>query len=147
VVDRMQPRRPVDDRFAGGRAGVRLAVLERLQPLVRGFARWWFRKGRGTAVVSRPVWRAGFHPAAVVELEFWSASGRSREELLARMLVRGWQPAGSDSGWDLERNGCRVLVATELGDGPGRLTRVRVAGDEQAVEEGAQELRGLTEGW
>lgn len=147
VVDRMQPRRPVDDLFAGGRADFRLAMLEFLQPLVRGFARWWFRRRRGTTVVEKEPRRPVFEPAAVEEAEFWSAGGQTRDDLLDRMLERGWQPAGEDSGWDLERGDCRVLAATELGDGPGRLTRVRMAGGERAVRAGVGELRELAEGW
>ena len=147
VVDRMQPRRPVADRFAGAPASFKLQVLERLQPLVRGFARRWFAKRRGRAPAENEPQRVAFEAAAVSELEFWSESGRTRDELLARMIGRGWNPAPVDSGWDLERDGCRVLAATELGDGPGRLTRVRVAGEERLVNAGVGELQEVTARW
>ena len=88
-----------------------------------------------------------FKPSTVSELEFWSESGRTRDELLERMVSHGWKAAAEDSRWDLERDGCRVLVATELGDGPGRLTRVRVAGEEQPVRAGVGEVNEVAEGW
>jgi len=147
VVDRMQPRRPVADRFAGAPASLKLQVLERMQPLVRGFARRWFAKRRGRAAAEKKSRRTSFEPSTMSELEFWSESGRTRDELLERMVSRGWEPAAEDSRWDLERDGCRVLVATELSDGPGRLTRVRVAGEERQVGAGVGEVREVAEGW
>ena len=131
LLDRGQPVRPLADRFDHWAARCWLALAAALQPLVRGFARCWFRCGRpaGTAPAAanpRPPARPG---EVTVELRLWSDDGRTRDDLLDLLLAHdGWRAAPADSGWDLERADCRLLAATELSDSAGRLTLVRIAG-------------------
>jgi hypothetical protein len=144
VVDRMLPRRPIDDRFFGARARFELRWLERLQPWVRGGARRWFRRTAGTADAKpSPPAAPMAVPEAITELALWSPAGRDRQWLLERLLAGGWQPAGAHAGWDLVRGDCRLLAATEPGDEAGRLTRVRIGGSARAVAAAAGEVGAL----
>ena len=130
VCDRMQPRRPLDGRHATPRARCLLALLEWLQPRLRG----WFRCGRwrglaagGAAVDPRP--------AADAEFALWSDQGKDRDAFLRELLAAGWRPGGGSDGWDVECAGTRLLLATERGGAGGATTRVRVWGDAAAAAE------------
>jgi hypothetical protein len=57
----------------------------------------------------------------------------NRDTLLQRFLDDGWSPCGNSSGWDLERAGSRVLIATEYGQsGPVSLL-IRIDGDPTTI--------------
>jgi len=141
VVDRMLPRRPVDDPFDSAVARFRLAALERLQPLVRGFARRWFRRTRPEVHDARVVGPAPEPPPETVEeFAFRMPAGRGRCDLLDALLESGWHAAGDRSGWDLASDRCRLLAATEAGEGTGHPTRVRIAGPSREVAAAAREV-------
>lgn len=141
VVDHMLPRRPVDDRFNSARARIRLAMLEWLQPRVRGFARRWFRHTRPEVHEARAVGPAPEAPPETVEeFAFHMPGGRGRRDLLDALLESGWQAAGERSDWDLAMGRCRLLAATEAGGEGGRLTRVRIAGPVREVAAAAREI-------
>lgn len=113
LVTRMQPLRPLDPRFDTATARVLLALLGWLAPRLRSWART--RRFRG------PV------PPPAVELgppdAEWAVDGESsREEALRERLAEGWRAAGATDGWDLEKEGVRLLIARERFDkGEGRL--------------------------
>ena len=129
VVDRMQPLRPLDPRFQTLSARARLAFLGWLQPRLRG----WFRCGRwwstGPPAAGSPL------PPPDAEFSLWSEAGKTRDDFLDRLLAAGWQAGGPSDPWDLERNGTRLLLATERGDGIGKRTLIRVWGSPDGVEE------------
>jgi GT2 family glycosyltransferase len=129
VTDRMQPLRPLDPRFDSPRSRGRLALLGWLQPRLRSWYRC--RKWRGPAVPGR---RAG-EPASDAEFSIGSAEGRTRDSYLQRLLAAGWEPAGASDAWDVAKDGTRLLLATERGDGTGARTLVRVRGDSRNAEE------------
>ena len=123
VCDRMQPLRPLDARFDTPWARGCLAVLRWLQPRLRA----WFRCGRWHGCAAATAVRA--MPPADFERGIWSMTGTTRDEMLAVLLAGGWQPGGEHDGWDVWKDGCRLLLATERGAGPGTMTRVRAWGD------------------
>jgi hypothetical protein len=65
---------------------------------------------------------------AVQELALWSEIGRTREDFLKQLLAEGWRSSGETDRWDVERDGTRLLLATEQSAGIGRRTLVRVWG-------------------
>lgn len=121
IVNRMQPSRGLAARFFTLKSRLALDFVRFLQPLVRS----WERNRR----LGLPRW--GVSPAAVApaeEFSIHSATGRDRGHYLALLLNQGWQPCGETDLWDVEKNGVRVLLATERGDGIATRTLVRVAG-------------------
>ncbi len=130
LVGQCQTPRPLDHRHQGWQAHFLLECAAMLQPVVRGFARRWFglAKARGTARPTSPPRAAAPHLHGSAEVNLWSPAGKDRNHLLRLLLESDdWLPAPPDSGWDLARGDLRLLAATELTDGPGRLSRVRVA--------------------
>jgi GT2 family glycosyltransferase len=118
VTNRMPPLRGLDARFDGWRSRLALAAVKCLVPRLRAWARCRaLRLGRQTR-------RCRTQP----ECREFEIEGTTRRELLERLLADGWEPGGPTDAWDLEKNGGRLLLATEL-DGLGaRRTLVRVWG-------------------
>jgi glycosyltransferase involved in cell wall biosynthesis len=127
VTDRMQPLRPLDPRFDTVLSRGGLALLRWLQPRLRS----WFR----CRAWAGPV-RAGRGAGSVppdAEFSLGSEEGKSRERYLHELLAAGWFPGGESDPWDVEKDGTRLLLATERGDGTGTHTRVRVWGPDAAL--------------
>jgi len=123
VTDRMQPLRPLDPRFEGVSSRERLHLLEWLQPRLRA----WYRCRH---------WKLSCNGAKAPELErpdaefsIWSEEGQTRDDYLQQLLAGGWKAGGGTDAWDVEKNGTRLLLATERGEGIGKKTLVRVWGD------------------
>ncbi|WP_319800595.1 glycosyltransferase [Luteolibacter flavescens] len=128
VVDRMQPLRPLDAGFNDFASRERLRLLEWLQPRLRA----WFRCGKWL-LLSNNGTASQEPPAPTDELALWSAEGKTRDDFLQQLLADGWQAGGDTDAWDVEKNGTRVLLATERGDGIGKRTLVRVWGDPKSL--------------
>ncbi|QJE96473.1 glycosyltransferase [Luteolibacter luteus] len=128
VVDRMQPLRPLDPDFDKPLERAQLALLSWLQPRLRS----WYRCGRwSTAAVAHN----GHSPLLPCkEISIWSQEGKTRDEFLQMLLKQGWKPCGASELWDVEKNGSRLLLATERGDGVGKLTLVRIGGDQPELD-------------
>lgn len=122
VVDRMQPLRPLDPGFDTPLAKAHLAILSWLQPRLRS----WYRCGRWKGPVKEHNGPASLHP--IKEFSIWSEEGKTRDEFLQALLEQGWKPCGASEPWDVEKNGTRLLLATERGDGIGKTTLVRMGG-------------------
>ena len=56
-----------------------------------------------------------------------------RDELITRLVEAGWTSCSSSVEWDLEKEGTRVLFATEKGDMGIKKTLVRVEGEASIV--------------
>ena len=123
VIDRMQPLRPLDPRFDGHLARFHLALLSWLQPRLRS----WFRCRRWRGPSHAPGAPAMPEPDA--EISLWSAEGRTRDDLLPLLLADGWRPGDSSDAWDLQKDGSRLVLATERGDGIGKHILIRIWGD------------------
>ena len=120
VLPRMQPLRELAEGFDSGRARRLLGLLSWLSPRLRSWRR--IRRFRGPVASRVP-------PATAPDGEWGVWSEQDREYYIRRMLAAGWRPGGGLDGWDLEREGTRVLLATERGDGPMKRTLIRVWGD------------------
>ncbi|MCH7227667.1 glycosyltransferase [Haloferula sp. A504] len=121
LVTRMQPLRPLDSRFDSFRGRWLLRIVTWLAPRLRSRA----RTGRFRGPVPRPS-----TSLEAPDHEFSRDSRQPREAVLRRLLEAGWQPAGPTDGWDLEKNGSRLLLAREVFEkGEGRLL-VRIWGRE-----------------
>jgi GT2 family glycosyltransferase len=138
VTTRMQPLRPLAERYANGAARLLLAVAAFLQPLLRGWAR-----GRNPAAGDRMIVTAPTpdkSEAHTTEIGYWSPDGMTRTELLQAMLADGWHAGGPHDQWDVEQTGTRILTATERTDGIGKRTWVRIWGDPAVVDAVAARL-------
>jgi len=62
----------------------------------------------------------------------WELPDRWRAELLDRLSADGWRSCGVTSAWDVEKDGVRLLLATERGENGTANTLVRMIG--QSVE-------------
>ena len=123
IINRMLPLRGLDERFDSARTRLVLHAVEFLQPRLRAWARnrtLWLRAPRPGAPAS---------PKPNAELEISSAAGRARVDFLNILIDNGWTPGGALDDWDVEKQGTRVLMATECGAGVARRTLVRVWGD------------------
>lgn len=123
VTDRMQPLRPLDPQFNDFVSRERLRLLEWLQPRLRAWfrCRHWRLAGNGA--------KAPELPRPDTEFSIWSEEGKTRDAFLQQLLADGWKAGGGTDAWDVEKNGTRLLLATERGDGVGKRTLVRVWGD------------------
>jgi GT2 family glycosyltransferase len=129
VSDRMQPLRPLDSRFDTPLSRGRLALLQWLQPRLRS----WYRCGKWQGP-SKPDQSIG-ESLPDAQFPIWSEEGMTRDHYLRQLLETGWKPGGASDAWDVEKDGTRLLLATERGDGVGAMTLVRVWGDRRIAEE------------
>lgn len=129
VSDRMQPLRPLDCRFDTPLSRGLLALLQWLQPRLRSR----YRCGKWPGPSKPP--QVPEDPVPDAEFSIWSEEGKTRDSHLALLLAAGWKPGGTSDLWDVEKDGTRLLLATERGDGVGAMTLVRVRGDRRSAEE------------
>jgi glycosyltransferase involved in cell wall biosynthesis len=133
VIARVQPLRDLDSRYNSPLSRILLAVISWMAPRVRAWAR--IRRFRGP-----------LHPEVIGSAEqaseFALWTGEEREVILRRMLDSGWHVGGASDEWDVEKDGTRVVIATEKGEGIGKCTLFRVWGEASVVAElkGAEKL-------
>lgn len=130
AVSHMQPQRAIEPRYDHLTSRLALRFLETLQPLLRGWARHRGAKGvHGCAHVPLDETPTPFVPQRTIqEAAIWSAEGLTRQELLQGLLPHGWTPGNAYDPWDLHRNHEHALIATELSEGRGRKTLIRIQG-------------------
>jgi GT2 family glycosyltransferase len=123
VVDRMLPTRGIDGRFDGWQARLMLRMVEFLAPRLRAWAR------------NRTILLGNGRPArnARVHTREWEVPDVPREELLDKLLADGWSACGPTESWDVEKDGARLLLATERGDRGLKNTLVRLCGVTRGV--------------
>jgi len=133
IVNRMLPLRPIDSAFRTPRAELLLCLLEILQPAARRYA----RGGNILPPLSKPQLS---QPDPTHEFAIPGDETKFRDHYLRTLLTKGWKPAGETGAWDLEKDGTRVLIATER-CGP-NLTRTlfRVSGEPAAARALEREL-------
>ncbi|MFC7337397.1 glycosyltransferase [Haloferula chungangensis] len=125
VIARVQPLRDLDDRFNTPVSRLVLAGISWLAPRIRAWER--IRRFRGPVPPDLPAASPPF-------LEFALWTGEEREVILRRLLDDGWKIGGATDDWDIEKEGTRVLVATERGEGIEKCTLFRVWGDASKLE-------------
>lgn len=136
IMNRMLPLRPIDSEFRTPRAEFLLQLLKILQPA----ARRWARSRR----ILLPLPKHDFtEPDSTHEFGIPGDETKFRDHYLQTLLTKGWKPSGETSAWDLEKDGTRVLIATER-CGP-NLTRTlfRVSGEAATAQSLERELRGI----
>ena len=109
VVNRMLPLRPIDSYFRNACSEFLLGLVRILQPVLRTWAR-----SRRVKCPSCSIHRS--EDAGHEDFRFRDTGGVSREDILSRLLELGWEASGTTDGWDLEKAGTRVLIATEYLD-------------------------------
>ena len=119
VIERMLPTRGIDSRFDDWRARLVLRVVEFLAPRLRA----WARNRTILLDRARPVVNPATHPHE------WGIPGRTRGELLEKLVAAGWRACGPTERWDVEKDGTRLLLATERGDCGVNNTLVRLCGE------------------
>lgn len=124
VISRTQPLRELDGRFESTANQWLLEKLAWLAPRLRACAR--IRRFRGPL---SPKGAATVRPAT--EFALWN--GEDREVVLKRLLDSAWEPGGTTDEWDVVKEGTRVLIATEKGEGIGKCTLFRVWGDASKI--------------
>lgn len=122
------------------RARLLVALLALLQPLVRGWARYftWLKfKRTPRAVIASPEHGFRLGRGSLSRMAFWSEKGKGRADLLHEILqsleAEGWSYS-VDTGWkdwDVQIYGSfwwgvRLRTVTEYHGGPRCLTRVRL---------------------
>lgn len=108
-----------------GRFG--LMLCRWLAPAVRG----WYRNGSLRAFL--PTLPSIPQSALHNKTEQWSISGTDRDQLIGTLLEAGWKACDSHDLWDLEKDGKRVIVATETGYKGAKRSLVRVDGIDSSV--------------
>jgi hypothetical protein len=119
VIARMLPTRGIASRFDGWRARLGLRLVEFLAPHLRAWAR------NRTILLERAPHLE--HPTT--HPHEWEMPERRREELLGRLVEDGWAACGPTGAWDVEKQGTRLLLATERGDRGAKNTLVRLSGE------------------
>ncbi|MEO8353326.1 MAG: glycosyltransferase [Chthoniobacteraceae bacterium] len=131
----------IESRFDNIPARILVGFLAFIQPLVRGWARYftWLngkRTPRGV-IASHESYESGQRPGNVKQLDFWNETGTGREKLIEETFHllenEGWRYS-SDTGWkdwDVAIYGnfwwsVRLSTVTEYHGGPKCLTRVRL---------------------
>lgn len=120
VTNRMLPLRGLRSRFDHWRSKLALRLVKCLVPRLRAWER------NRTLLVWADCHR---QPRTELPDDEFAIGGKPREECLHLLLADGWKPGGPTDAWDAEKNGTRVLLATEHGEGGGKHTLVRVWGD------------------
>lgn len=120
VITRMQPLRELDPCFNTASARRMLRGIAWLAPRVRSWTR--IRRFRGP-VKSKP------EKLSEPNAEFALWTGEHRDQRLRMMLDLGWTPGAASDNWDLEKDGTRLLIASEPGEEGKVRTLFRVWGD------------------
>lgn len=123
LVGRTQPIRGLGAPFRTSKARLLLATIRALQPGLRA----WKRNHRWTWPVKTT--NAGSPPLPPdAEITLPPHQGNGHESYLKQLIDDGWKPGEAFDSWDLEKNGIRILFATERGDGEVKRILVRIWG-------------------
>lgn len=107
VVNRMLPLRDLDERFSTVVTRFALQSISFFQPRLRA----WGRNHTLFLRSQRPIQYQPEEPSD--EFGIQPKEGQDRGYFLKFLIDRRWKPGGDTDEWDLEKNGTRVLIATE----------------------------------
>lgn len=122
VVGHIQRQRGIIGIFNTPLTRIALQAVNFLQPRLRA----WVRNRTWRIKDTPPV---GKQTEQTTEFEITSTTGLDRLHYIDLLLADGWRPCGENAEWDLEKEGTRVLLATERGGMLATRTLVRVCGD------------------
>lgn len=124
VANRMLPLRGLEKHFDTWGTRLVLTAVKCLVPRLRAWARnrtWLIPHN----IRTQPARHTNFHECEI--------HGASRDDLLEILLQDRWKPGGSTELWDLEKQGTKILLATEHAQNGRKNTLVRVFGDATRV--------------
>lgn len=128
IVNRMLPLRELNDRFDSLTSRLVLGAVRFLQPRLRAWAR------NRTLLLKLPVFPETPEEEPSAEFGIVPSSEQDREFFLKFLVDRRWKPAGDTDGWDVEKYGTRVLIASEYREGHKRSILFRVWGDASQLQ-------------
>jgi GT2 family glycosyltransferase len=122
ITNRVLPLRGLEKSLNGPQARLMLLAVKFLQPRIRAWA-------RNRVLILRDQAHSMPQDLGVgEEFRIPLAMGRGREWVIAVLSEQGWRPAGETDVWDLEKQGSRLQLATEHGEGAAERVLVRVWG-------------------
>jgi glycosyltransferase involved in cell wall biosynthesis len=130
ICNRMLPMRGLDVRFQNFSTHLLLKVVSFLQPQIRS----WYRN-RKIRLPKNPIVIPKF-PEEFSEFILPLPPKINRDYMLEHLLSNHWQAAGDCDAWDLEKNGIRLLLATEKLDFQHHNLLIRIWGNPQPVMNG-----------
>jgi len=112
LVGRALPLRGLAPAYRTWKARLLLGAIHLLQPGLRAWKRnrRWAWPAKQKSEIPRL-------PSPTAEFYLPPCNGGGHEVYLEKLIAAGWAPGGAHDPWDLEKNGVRVLFATERGDG------------------------------
>ncbi len=125
VENRTLPLRGLTGRFNRWHTRLALRLVGWIAPLLRTLERT-----RSLFPTRWETWRIS---SGAQDCREFALPSVSREEVLRQLLAEGWKPGGPTDGWDAEKGGTRILLATERGDHGSKRTLVRVWGDDSLL--------------
>lgn len=132
LQNRMLPLRGIAPRFDRWAARLALRAVSFLVPRLRAWARCrslvHFSGRRRPAPQPHPDLESGI-------------AGKSRDDLLRLLLADGWRPGGPTDAWDAEKQGTRILLATEHSADGTSHALVRVWGDPALFQQSVRAAR------
>lgn len=127
ITNRMLPLRRLDQRFGHPSSHLLLKIVSLLQPQIRS----WMRNRRiRFSKISSAQKSCAAEPTDFV---LPSSSSKDRHHILQHLLAHDWKAAGECDGWDLEKQGTRLLIATERLDHQHLNHLIRIWGNPQPV--------------
>lgn len=125
VCNRMLPVRSLEVRFQTFSANLLLKVVSFLQPQIRS----WYRH-RKIRLPRKPI-EAPKLAGEFSDFILPAPPNIDRTRALEHLLSHQWQAAGDCDGWDLEKHGIRLLLATEKLDFQHHRLLIRIWGNPQ----------------
>ena len=114
-----------------------LMLARWLAPAVRG----WHRNGSLRHLL--PSLPPIPHSVLPTKDEQWVIEDVERDKVIGTLLESGWRACSSHDHWDLEKDGARVLIATEKGPKGVKRSIVRADGDSSIARADLAGLAGI----
>jgi GT2 family glycosyltransferase len=127
ITNRMLPLRGLDHRFQNAYTSLLLTFISFLQPQLRS----WTRNRR----IRFPEFSKSIITTDVEPNDYIlpAPTRKDRNHILDYLLADHWKSAGECDGWDLEKQGTRLLIATERLDHQHLNHLIRIWGNPQPV--------------
>ena len=127
ICNRMLPMRSLDVRYQNFSTNLLLKVVSFLQPKIRS----WYRNRK----IRLPKASNGFPklPEECSEFILPTSPQKDRHHILEHLISHQWQAAGDCDAWDVEKQGTRLLLATEKLDHQHLNLLIRVWGTPKPV--------------
>lgn len=127
ITNRMLPIRPLDNRFQNPLSLLLFKFVALSQPPIRSWTR--------NRSIRLPKISSEKNPPSEESNDFTlpAPTHQDRNHILDHLLADGWKAAGNCDAWDLEKQGMRLLLATERLDHQHLNHLIRIWGNSQPV--------------